>query len=257
MKTLLTIGTSHVESGWDFNDIRHNMSQYAPHELFFKTWPGYLQTKLTDTRVINLGVRGHGIDWIIARTHIAIDHYKPDIIILELPSITRFSMTNEEYPYVANSEFGIYNISHVQTQDEYYWNQEIGSRYVLTAGVVKGKSQKVFHRTWLENIDQFTFINHFYKFRMLCDYIEQKGIQLHSFKFNGDSFVLDNFTEKVNIDIPTHVHTRNIQNIIEKMNAWTFSKDGTGHAGWESEKWMVDNIFVPSVNKMELSKDFD
>jgi len=257
MKTLLTIGTSHVESGYDFIDIKFNMDQYAPHELFFKTWPGYLQTKLTDTRVINLGVSGHGIDWIIARTHIAIDHYKPDIIVLEFPSITRFSMTNEEYPYVANSEFGIHNISHVQTQDEYYRNQEIGCRYVLTAGIIKSKSQRAFHRTWLENIDEFTFINHLYKFRMLCDYVEQKGIQLHSFKFNGDSFLLDNFKEKVDINIPTHVHTRNIQGIIEDMNAWTFSKDGSGHAGWESEKWMVDNIFVPSINKMELSKDFD
>jgi hypothetical protein len=257
MKTLLTIGTSHVESGYDFIDIKFNMDHHAPHELFFKTWPGYLQTKLTDTRVINLGVSGHGIDWIIARTHIAIDHYKPDIIILEFPSITRFSMTNDKYPYVANSEFGIHNISHVQTQDEYYRNQEIGCRHVLTAGIIKSKSERAFHRTWLENIDEFTFINHLYKFRMLCDYVEQKGIQLHSFTINGDNFLLDNFKEKVNIDIPTHVHTRNIQGIIEDMNAWTFSKDGSGHAGWESEKWMVDNIFVPSINKMELSKDFD
>lgn len=257
MKTLLTIGTSHVESGWDFGDIRHNMTQYAPHELFFKTWPGYLQTKLTDTRVINLGVSGHGIDWIIARTYIAIDYFNPDIIILEFPSITRFSMTNEKYPYVTNSEFGIYDISHVQTQDEYYRNQEIGNRYVLTAGIVKGKSQKVFHRTWLENIDEFTFINHLYKFKMLCNYVEQKGIQLHSFAVNSDSFVLDDFKKKVDTNIPTHVHKRDIQGIIEQMNAWTMSKDGSGHAGWKSEKWMVDNIFVPSINKMKLSKDFD
>ena len=257
MKTLLTIGTSHVESGWDFLDIKHNMHRYKSSDLFFKTWPGYLQTKLTDTRVVNLGVSGFGIDWIIPRTYVALEYYKPDTIILEFPSITRFTLTNENYPYVEKNLGDIYNISHVHTEDEHYYNEEIGHRLTLTAGRVENRSLRKFHQTFLENIDQFSYINHLYKFRMLCDYIKQKGIQLHSFKFNSDSFMVDNFDNKINTNIKTHMHSRNIQGILEDMNAWTPSIDGSGHAGWKSEKWMVDNIFLPSLNKLQLSKDFD
>lgn len=257
MKTLLTIGTSHVESGHDFLDIKNHMSHdpidqrvYQPVDLFFKTWPGYLQSKLKDTTVVNLGVTGHGLDYIISRTYAAIDFFKPDTIILEFPSITRYTLTNDHLPYNPIDPHLIYSLSHIQTEHEHHWCKELWMRHCLTAGRITGKNLK-FHNQLLENIDEYSFINHLTKFKILCYYIQSFGIQLHTFKFNGDSFSIGKMHTNFNLD--THVVQNNLQHVLTVNDAWEESTDGSGHAGWNTERWMVDNIFLPALEKKTLT----
>jgi hypothetical protein len=248
LKTLLTIGTSHVESGHDFLDIRNHMQAdpvdarvYQPADLFFKTWPGYLQTQLKDTRVVNLGVSGHGLDYVIPRTYAAIDFFKPDTIILEFPSITRFTMANHDKPYKPQQHL-IYSLSHIQTEDKYHHCEEIQKRRCLTAGVV-GKQHRGFHKQWLDQIDEFSYINHLYKFKMLCSYIQSHDIELHTFSFNGDGFDIGEMHTDFHID--THVTQEKLQSVFESNGVWEWSLDGSGHAGWNTERWMVANLFLP------------
>lgn len=246
MKTLLTIGTSHVESGHDFLDIKNHLSAdpidrriYQPADLFFKTWPGYLQSKLEDVTVVNLGVTGHGLDYIVSRTHAAIDYFKPDTIILEFPSITRYTLTSEDYPFKPKDPHDIFSLSHIQTEHEHYWCDELQFRTCLTAGRTASK----FHKEWLENIDEYSFINHLTKFKMLCHYIQSHGIELHTFRFNGDAFSTNGFY--VDLTVDTDVIQGTMQSFLERNGVWEFSTDGSGHAGWSTERWMVDNVFLP------------
>lgn len=249
MKKLLTIGTSHVESGHDFINLKENMGRHDPSELFFKTWPGYLQTKLTDTKVYNLGVSGHGLDFIISRTYSAIDYYTPDSIILELPSITRFTITNDDYPYTVGTPHDIYSLSHIQSDDEFYWCRQLYKRAVMTAGIQPAdKNYSRFHQEWLENIDEYVFINHLTKFKMLCHYIQSQGIELHTFRVNGDAFQIDDLHIDFTVDTDV-IEGKSMQSFLERNGVWEYSIDGTGHAGWNTEQWMVDNIFAPAINK--------
>ena len=228
MKTLLTIGTSHTQSGFDFVDKKEEP------DYFFKTWPGYLEQRL-GTRVINLGVAGHGIDSIISRTWFAIDLYNPDCIILEYPSVSRFSLSSDIF--IDYEKHPLYNISHIVSSEENHWCQNVVNRKILTPSSKKTK----FMLEWMSHIDEMTYINHSLKFKTLRDYIRYKQIKVHYFIFSG------NYKDALNDE--WCMYPRRVYDLLVENNVWLPSSDGTNHMSWETEKWFVDNFIIKELKK--------
>lgn len=267
MKTLLTIGTSHVESGHDYLDTKRIFraeDKLDPEQIkdyFYKTWPGHLQTNLDNTRVINLGVSGHGLDYIITRTRLAIDHFNPDTIILEYPTPYRYTIAGD----VEFKDYGnvLYNISHVFSDSEFHWCDNINNQIVLNPNV--NKKYKRFNQEWLEYYGILDLTNHQQKFTLLCDYIINKGINLLCFSINSDGTrnVFNMIDEIMNISIPDYlrkyfIHDKNnnlithLQGYTIDKDKWIFSTDGRGHAGPITERWWVDEIFLPNLARSSI-----
>ena len=266
MTTILTIGTSHVQSGHDSIPLAQQLRGTSVQQnrrtgcstvrnsnvqaLFDQTWPGYLEQCIPNSKVINLGVSGMGLEGYWERTKLALAEYKPDLVILELPSVTRYTVWPEEFVEYPTP---LQAISHIQTRTEFHFCENAASNNTIfpesqshpfeTDYFGDNTSFVAWKRAWLRTVNPAKLQTHWNAYSVLKSFIEQ-STPVVSVLFNSDSSTVDS-----SIDSAVPVSVWNILKT-QKPNGPTYSSDGSGHLSFESERWWVDNVLLNQVEKI-------
>jgi len=264
--TILTIGTSHVQSGHDSPALAQQLRSQSTQQwkrtgdslvrnsdvqaLFDCTWPGYLQQCIPNSSVINLGVSGVGIEGFWERTRLALDVYKPDAVVLEVPSVTRYTIWPETMDQYSSP---LHNITHIHTREHFH---HCGN--VLSSNTIFPESKShqfetdyfggntsftAWKQAWLRTVNPAKIQTHWNAYCVLQGFIERVA-PVVPVLFNSDSSVLDSSIDSM---VPTSVWSNLKQN---KPGGPGYSADGSGHLDFASEQWWVDNILLEQVEKI-------
>jgi hypothetical protein len=264
--TILTIGTSHVQSGHDSIALTQQLRSTSIKQqqrtglstvrnsnvqaLFDQTWPGYLEQCIPNSEVINLGVSGVGIEGFWERTIHALDEYTPDVVVLEIPSATRYTIWPED-PIEYTTP--LQTISHIHTRTEFHYCENVQPTNTIfpesqshryeTDYFGDNTSFVEWKQAWLRTANPAKIQTHWNAYSVLQGFIERVA-PVVPVLFNSDSSTLDS---SINKNVP-----RSVWQILktQKPNGPTYSSDGSGHLSFESERWWVDNVLLNQVEKI-------